>query len=108
MAVHVDAEESLAAKFAALFTQLDERQRRLVMGAEARALGHGGIKVVARAADVSAVTVSRGVDELEGGGETLGRARRQGGGRKQVDEDDTGLVAAMLALVDPESRGDPQ
>ena len=57
MAVPVDAEESLAAKFAALFPHLDERQRRLVMGAEARVLGHGGIKVVAAAADVSAVTV---------------------------------------------------
>ena len=60
MAVPVDAEESLAAKFAALFPHLDERQRRLVMGAEARVLGHGGIKVVAAAADVSAVTVFRG------------------------------------------------
>ena len=64
MAVPVDAEESLAAKFAALFPHLDERQRRLVMGAEARVLGHGGIKVVADAADVSAVTVSRGVADL--------------------------------------------
>ena len=108
MAVPVDAEESLAAKFAALFPHLDERQRRLVMGAEARALGHGGIKVVARAADVSAVTVSRGVAELEGGGEPLGRARRPGGGRKRVAEADPGLVPALLALVDPESRGDPQ
>src|SRR5712691_6607296 len=76
MAVPVDAEESLAAKFAALFPHLDERQRRLVMAAEARVLGHGGIKVVARAADVSAVTVSRGVAELEGGGEPPGCARR--------------------------------
>jgi Rhodopirellula transposase DDE domain len=108
MAVPVDAEESLAAKFAALFPHLDERQRRLVMGAEARALGHGGIKVVARAADVSAVTVSRGVAELEGDGEPLGRARRPGGGRKRVAEADPGLVPALLALVDPESRGDPQ
>ena len=66
------AEESLAAKFAALFPHLDERQRRLVMGAEARVLGHGGIKVVAAAADVSAVTVTRGVAELEGGGEPWG------------------------------------
>ena len=67
MAVPVGAEESLAAKFAALFPYLDERQRRLVMGAEARVLGHGGIKVVGAAADVSAVTVSPGVAELEGG-----------------------------------------
>ena len=108
MAVPVDAEETLAAKFAALFPHLDERQRRLVMGSEARLLGHGGIKVVARAADVSAVTVSRGVAELGGGGEPLGRARRPGGGRKRVAETDPGLVPALLALVDPESRGDPQ
>ena len=65
-------------------------------------------RVVARAADVSAVTVSRGVAELEGGGEPLGRARRPGGGRKRVAQTDTGLVAALLALVDPESRGDPE
>jgi hypothetical protein len=108
MAVPVDAEESLAAKFAAVFPHLDERQRRLVMGAEARVLGHGGIKVVARAADVSAVTVSRGVSELEGGGEPLGRARRPGGGRKRAAETDPGLRSALLALVDPESRGDPE
>ena len=108
MAVPVDAEESLAAKFAALFPHLDERQRRLVMGAEARVLGHGGIKVVAAAADVSAVTVSRGVAELEGGGEPLGRARRPGGGRKRVAGTDARLKAALLALVDPESRGDPE
>src|SRR6266576_466563 len=108
MAVPVDAEESLAAKFAALFPHLDERQRRLVMGAEARVLGHGGIKVVAAAADVSAVTVSRGVAELEGGGEPLGRARRPGGGRKRVVGTDPELKDALLALVDPESRGDPE
>jgi hypothetical protein len=40
----------LAAKFGAVFPHLDERQRRLLMGAEARTLGHGGIRLVARAA----------------------------------------------------------
>jgi hypothetical protein len=42
--------EVLAAKFQAIFPHLDERQRRLLMGAEARAMGHGGIRAVARAA----------------------------------------------------------
>ncbi|MEZ0094886.1 hypothetical protein ABH925_006085, partial [Streptacidiphilus sp. EB129] len=31
---------SLAAKFGALLPHLDERQRRLLLGAEARTLGH--------------------------------------------------------------------
>ena len=65
MAIGVGVEAALASKFAALFPHLNERQRRLTMGAEARVLGHGGIKVVARAAGVSAVTVSKGAGELE-------------------------------------------
>ena len=46
MGIGVEVQESLAGKFEALFPHLDERQRRLVAGAEARALGHGGIRVV--------------------------------------------------------------
>ena len=103
----MEIEESLAAKFAALFPHLDERQRRLTMGAEARVLGHGGVTVVARAAGVSRVTVSAGVSELEGGDEPLGRTRRTGGGRKAVTKTDPGVLAALLALVEPGSRGDP-
>lgn len=42
----------LAAKFGAILPHLDERQRRLLIGAEAQSLGHGGIRAVARAAGV--------------------------------------------------------
>ena len=99
--------EMLAAKFGAIFPHLDERQRRLLMSAEARALGHGGIRLVARAAGVREATVSLGVDELEAGEEPLGRARRPGGGRKRAADLDPGLVPALLALVEPDERGDP-
>ena len=97
----------LAAKFQVIFPHLDERQRRLLMGAEARVLGHGGIRAVARAAGVREATVSAGVDELDAGALPLGRVRRPGGGRKRAVELDPGLVPALLALVEPEERGDP-
>jgi hypothetical protein len=100
-------EEMLAAKFGTVLPHLDERQRRLVLGAEARVLGHGGIRLVARAAGVREATVSRGVAELEAGVEPLGRARRPGGGRKRAADTDPGLVPALLALVEPDERGDP-
>jgi transposase len=100
-------QESLAAKFQVLFPHLDERQRRLVAGAEARALGHGGIRVVARAAGMREGTVSRGVAELEAGEEPLCRVRRPGGGRKRAADLDPGLRPALLALVEPDVRGDP-
>ena len=97
----------LAAKFGAIFPHLDERQRRLLMGAEARILGHGGIRVVARAARVREATVSLGAAELERGEEPLGRVRREGGGRKRLADLDPGLRSALLALVEPDERGDP-
>src|SRR5215510_14651898 len=100
-------QEMLAAKFGAIFPHLDERQRRLLMGAEARVLGHGGIRLVARAADVREATVSLGVDELDAGAPPLGRVRRVGGGRKRLAETDPGLRPALLALVEPDERGDP-
>jgi hypothetical protein len=102
-----DAERVLAAKFAAIFPHLDERQRRLLVGAEARALGHGGIRLVARAAGVREATVSLGVAELDSGAEPLGRTRRPGGGRKRAAYVDPGLRPALLALVEPDERGDP-
>ena len=100
-------EESLAAKFDVLFPHLDERQRRLLMGAEAQALGHGGIRLVARAAGVREATVALGVRELDSGEEPPGRARRAGGGRKRVADLDRGLRPALLGLVEPDMRGDP-
>jgi hypothetical protein len=103
----VVTKEMLAAKFETIFPHLDERQRRLLMGAEARALGHGGIRLVARAAGVREATVSLGADELDAGAEPLGRARRPGGGRKRAADLDPGLVPALRALVEPDERGDP-
>jgi DDE family transposase len=108
MRVSVETEQLLAAKFEAVFPHLDERQRRLLMGAEAQALGHGGIAVVARAAGVAATTVSRGVSDLDSGAGPLGRTRRPGGGRKRLAQTDPGLRVALLALVEPDERGDPE
>ncbi len=103
----MDERAWVAAVFADVSAHLDERQRRLLAGAEARVLGHGGIRVVARAAGMREGTVSRGVVELDSGQEPLGRARRRGGGRKKAADLDPGLRPAVLALVEPDVRGDP-
>src|SRR5687767_2113954 len=108
MAVAVDLVESLAAKFVVLLPHLDERQRRLYLGSEARGLGHGGISAVAAASGVSRQTVALGVEEREAGGPPLGRVRRVGAGRKSVGATDPGLKPALLGLVEPGSRGDPE
>jgi hypothetical protein len=96
----------LGEAFAALLPHLDERQRRLALGAAARVLGYGGVRRVARVARVAESTVARGAREL--GGEPADRVRVVGAGRKRLRERDPGLVPALLALVEPDQRGDPE
>ncbi len=99
----------LVRRFEVLLPHLNERQRRLALATEARLLGHGGVRLVARAAGVSETTVRKWVFELEAGVGPLpeGRVRRPGGGRMRAKAVDQGLLPALMALVEPDERGDP-
>ena len=110
MAVPEELCSQLQCRFAVLLPHLNERQRRLALATEARLIGHGGIRAVARIAQVSETTVRRGVWELEAGVGALpgSRVRSPGGGRKRADENDPALRTALLGLVEPDERGDPQ
>jgi hypothetical protein len=97
----------LAGVLAEVAPILDERQRRVLLGAGARYLGRGGITLVAAATGASADTVGRGAAELEAGIVADGRVRAKGAGRPAVEEKDPGVWPALERLVDPETRGDP-
>src|SRR6266581_4637622 len=86
---------------------LDERQRRVLLGAAARQLGRGGIKLVAAVSGASPDTVGRGVAELEAGLVADGRVRAKGAGRPSVEDRDPQVWPALEKLVDPVTRGDP-
>jgi DNA-binding phage protein len=103
----MDDDTVLAEKLAALLPRLNEQQRRLLLAAEARALGHGGVTRLARLSGVSRPTITKALHELEQPAPPLGRVRRVGGGRKKHAERDTALLAALEALVEPDTRGDP-
>src|SRR6516164_1492460 len=107
MGIPAEVRGQLVLRFRVLFPHLNERQQRLVLGQEARLLGHGGVRAVARAAGVSETTVRAGVFELEAGEDPLpdGRVRRPGGGRRAAEDLVPDLVPALLALVEPAERG---
>ena len=98
--------ERVAQLYETLRPHLDERQRRLLLGAEAARLGRGGIKAVAGVTGAHPATVARGAREASGAPEP--RTRAPGGGRKKLADTDPELSPALMALVEPESRGDPQ
>jgi transposase len=103
----MDDDQRLAQKLAAILPHLNEKQRRILLAAEARALGHGGITRVARAAGVTRVTIHAALHEQDRAGLARERVRREGGGRKTTRDRDPTLVADLEALVSPDTRGDP-
>ena len=101
------AEEDLGRFFGFLFGHLDEKQRRLLAGSVAGLLGHGGQAAVARASGMSRNTVIDGVRAVEAGEEPADRVRREGGGRPLLEAADPTLLADLLRLIEPGTRGDP-
>jgi len=101
-------EEQLTQFFATVLPLLDERQRRVAVGASAKMLGRGGVAMVSRAAAVSRNTVLIGAKEIAFG-ETVPspRVRREGGGRKRLIDKDPDLLLELDDLVSPDARGDP-
>ena len=109
MAISEDVVVGLRAKLEAVLPYLDERSARLVLAGEARSLGYGGLTAVARASGASKSRIAQGIAELESGQVApAGRVRREGGGRKRITETDPGLVPALLSMVEPTRRGDPE
>ena len=104
------AEHAIQARYQAIAPAVDERVRRLVLGAEALAVGRGGQGAVARATGASRGTIRRGIRELSqpAAEAEKGRIRRPGGGRKRTVERDPSLREDLDRLVEPTSRGDPE
>jgi len=99
-------------KFRVLRPEMDERMRRQWAASEARELGWGGVTTVALATGLSRTTITAGLHELElpsgrRAFEAL-RVRRPGGGRRALATTDPEIVAALEALIEPLTRGDPE
>jgi hypothetical protein len=99
-------------KYRALAPEMDERRRRQWAAAEARDLGWGGVSLVARATGLSRPTIHAGLRELQlppkARAAAAQRIRRRGGGRRAVTDTDPQLLAALMALIEPTTRGDPE
>jgi hypothetical protein len=99
-------------KYRCLEPELDERRRRQWAAAEARDLGWGGVTAVAQATGLSRTTITVGRGELtlpaKQRATAATRVRYPGGGRRPLAETDPGLLAALEALIEPTTRGDPE
>jgi hypothetical protein len=91
---------------------LNEKARRIVAASAAAATGRGGISKVSRASGMAREVIRTGISELKEGvqeseDEPVKRIRKPGGGRKNAVQRDPTLMADLLSLIDPATRGDP-
>ena len=94
-------------RFMAVGPGLNERSRRLLVAAEAKTAGHGGITAASQATGLARSTIGRGLKDLADPGSLSGEVRRPGGGRPTLTETDHTLLEDLRQLVEPATMGDP-
>ena len=97
--------EEFARFFGAVLPHLNERQRRVVVGAAAEMLGNKS--AVASASGMSRNTVIKAQAEVLAGMEPSQRQRPPGAGAKPIVETQPGILEDLDELVNPETRGTP-
>src|SRR5215467_12467707 len=81
---------------------LNEQSRRRFVALEARALGRGGVSLMARITGLARSTIYRGLSDVRDNvAAAPGRIRNPGGGRKKKTFEDPTLLSDLKALVEP-------
>jgi len=90
---------------------LDEKQRRILLAAEAKSLGYGGIQLISGITGVSRRTISKGIKEIGSNDSNIfdtSRSRKKGGGRKPIEQTQPGIKEAIEQMLEGYTKGDPE
>lgn len=104
----ISTDGKLKEKLSVLLPLLNEKQRRLLVGAEAIALGYGGIKTLSVITGMSTNTITRGVREIKNGDCDVSRIRNKGSGRKKLTTKFPQIKNCIESIIEPDTRGDPE
>ena len=92
---HMKTDIKLKEKLDFVLPLLNETQKRLILAAEAKYIGRGGITLVAQLSGITRVTIHNGIKEMKNNpkSEILDnrRVRKEGAGRKSVKEKDSNV-----------------
>ena len=109
----------LSEKIPKVLSLLNERQQRLYLAMEAEDIGHGGVLLVSQASGISRKTIIKGKKEyqqLENSTKLASvenvlpveRIRKEGGGRKDLKEQNPELLKNLDLMLEPVTRGHPE
>jgi hypothetical protein len=103
----MESEDTIRQKYKLLAMHLNERTRRIWAAIEAKAIGYGGISLIARATKVSRRAILVGIREIESKS-LLPEARVRKVGGRSVVYHHPAILEKLENLVEPLTRGDPK
>ena len=94
-----------------VLSTLNEAQARWFVADKALDLARGGISRLSQVTGMSRTTITKAIGELRGRGELMpaemGKIRREGAGRKRVEESDPEVKKLIVGIVEETTAGDP-
>jgi len=94
-----------------LLSTLNEAQARWSVADKALDFGRGGISRLSLVTGMSRMTITKAIKEPRGRGALImtatGRVRRDGGGRKRIEETDPEIKKLIAGIVEETTAGDP-
>jgi transposase len=101
-------EKNLDEKIKQMVPHLNEKQRRLYLGAEARAYGYGGVQKIHEISGAAKGTIIQGKKDIEKMDPSDNRQRKPGGGRKKTTENHPNIAAEIENIVNDATYGNPE
>ena len=101
-------EKLLKEKIDSIIPYLNEKQKRLMVAAEATSLGYGGITIIKKETGIARSRIHRGIIELKSHKTNeIDRIRTTGGGRKSTHVENKKIIRLIESFIDDSTRGDP-
>lgn len=88
--------------------KLNERDKRIFLGALAMNMGYGGVKTISKISGVAETTIRRGITQIQDGSALQDeQVRAPGGGRKSIQDLYPEINAWVEEIVERETYGNP-
>lgn len=108
---YMETDIKLKEKYDFVLHLLNEKQKRLVLAADSKYIGRGGVTLVSLCSGITRATIYNGINEMKNKSKeeitNLRRIRKEGAGRKLITEKDPTLIEDLDSLISPITRGDP-
>ena len=103
----LSSDKVIQLRIQSVLPHLNERERRIYLGAEAKSMGWGGISKISSLTGFCRKSIATGIKETEEA-ITPNRIRKKGGGRKKDREKNPQLLHDINEIISPHTMGNPE